>query len=137
MKKDINGSTRLAGVIGWPIEHSLSPAMHNAAYARLGLDWVYLPLPVRESADVPAVKPKSKPRPVRRAKAVTAVAVPRPARTETDDATRDPSSEPNPYSVKLDEDAPAAKPTPAVHGSGLEPDTTPEAPTSSSASPGF
>ena len=55
MKKDINGSTRLAGVIGWPIEHSLSPAMHNAAYARLGLDWVYLPLPVRESVDVPAV----------------------------------------------------------------------------------
>ena len=29
--------------------------MHNAAYARLGLDWVYLPLPVRESADVPSV----------------------------------------------------------------------------------
>jgi len=55
VKKDINGSTRLAGVIGWPIEHSLSPAMHNAAYAQLGLDWVYLPLPVRESADVPAV----------------------------------------------------------------------------------
>ncbi len=55
MKKDINGSTRLAGVIGWPIEHSLSPAMHNAAYSRLGLDWAYLPLPVRESADVPAV----------------------------------------------------------------------------------
>jgi len=55
VKKDINGSTRLAGVIGWPIEHSLSPAMHNAAYSRLGLDWVYLPLPVRESADVPAV----------------------------------------------------------------------------------
>ena len=55
MNKDINGGTRLAGVIGWPIEHSLSPAMHNAAYSRLGLDWVYLPLPVRESADVPAV----------------------------------------------------------------------------------
>jgi shikimate dehydrogenase len=55
VNKDINGSTRLAGVIGWPIEHSLSPAMHNAAYSRLGLDWVYLPLPVRESADVPAV----------------------------------------------------------------------------------
>lgn len=55
MNKHINGNTRLAGVIGWPIEHSLSPAMHNAAYARLGLDWVYLPLPVRESVDVPAV----------------------------------------------------------------------------------
>jgi len=55
VNKDINGGTRLAGVIGWPIEHSLSPAMHNAAYSRLGLDWVYLPLSVRESADVPAV----------------------------------------------------------------------------------
>ena len=55
MNTDINGSTRLAGVIGWPIEHSLSPAIHNAACARLGLDWVYIPLPVRESADVPAV----------------------------------------------------------------------------------
>lgn len=42
----INGSTRLAGVIGWPITHTLSPAMHNAVYQQLGLDWVYLPLPV-------------------------------------------------------------------------------------------
>jgi len=29
-------------VIGWPIEHSLSPAMHNAALREMGLDWVYL-----------------------------------------------------------------------------------------------
>jgi shikimate dehydrogenase len=30
------------GVIGWPIEHSLSPAMHNAAFAALGMtDWLY------------------------------------------------------------------------------------------------
>lgn len=42
----IDGRTRLAGVIGWPVEHSLSPAMHNAAYEALGLNWVYLPLPV-------------------------------------------------------------------------------------------
>ncbi len=55
MKMEINGSTRLAGVIGWPIDHSLSPAMHNAACARLGLDWVYIPLPVREYTDVAAV----------------------------------------------------------------------------------
>ncbi|OGO40796.1 MAG: shikimate dehydrogenase [Chloroflexi bacterium RBG_16_57_9] len=34
------------GIMGWPIEHSLSPAMHNAAFAALGLDWVYVPLPV-------------------------------------------------------------------------------------------
>jgi len=41
----IDGRTRPAGVVGWPVEHSLSPAMHNAAYERLGLNWVYLGLP--------------------------------------------------------------------------------------------
>ena len=35
------------GIIGGPVEHSLSPALHNAAFAALGLDWVYVPLPVR------------------------------------------------------------------------------------------
>ena len=35
-----------AGVIGWPLEATLSPAIHNAAFRRLGLDWVYLALPV-------------------------------------------------------------------------------------------
>ncbi len=34
--------TRLVGVIGSPIEHSLSPAMHNAALREMGLNWVYL-----------------------------------------------------------------------------------------------
>lgn len=42
----IDAQTRLLGVMGWPIEHSLSPAMHNAVLARLGLNWRYLPLPV-------------------------------------------------------------------------------------------
>jgi len=32
-------------LISWPIGHSLSPLMHNAVFERLGLDWVYLPLP--------------------------------------------------------------------------------------------
>lgn len=40
------GTTRLAGVIGWPVEHSRSPHIHNAAYAATGLDWVYVALPV-------------------------------------------------------------------------------------------
>jgi shikimate dehydrogenase len=48
----ISGTTKLAGVIGWPIEHSLSPAMHNAAYDALGLDWVYVPLAVSDEAGV-------------------------------------------------------------------------------------
>jgi shikimate dehydrogenase len=55
MNRQISGTTRLAGVIGWPLEHTLSPAMHNAAYEALGLDWVYLPLPVREQIDVARV----------------------------------------------------------------------------------
>ena len=40
------GFPRLAGVMGWPISHSLSPAMHNAAYAARGLNWHYALLPV-------------------------------------------------------------------------------------------
>jgi shikimate dehydrogenase len=43
---NLTGKTRLVGVIGWPIEHSLSPPMQNAAIARLGLDWVYVAMPV-------------------------------------------------------------------------------------------
>lgn len=43
----ITGKTKLLGVIGHPVEHSLSPVMHNAAIAHLGLDYVYLPLPVK------------------------------------------------------------------------------------------
>jgi shikimate dehydrogenase len=39
-------STRLAGVIGDPVRHSLSPVLHNAAFSALGLDWAYLALPV-------------------------------------------------------------------------------------------
>lgn len=42
----ITGKTRLLGVIGHPIEHSLSPIMHNAAIAQLGVSYVYVPLPV-------------------------------------------------------------------------------------------
>lgn len=50
--REISGSTRLAGVIGWPLEHTLSPAMHNAAYDELGLDWVYVPLAVSQERDL-------------------------------------------------------------------------------------
>ncbi len=43
----ITGKTKLLGVIGDPVEHSFSPAMHNAAIAHLNLDYVYLPFPVK------------------------------------------------------------------------------------------
>jgi shikimate dehydrogenase len=36
----------LCGVLGHPVGHSRSPAIHNAAYAELGLDWRYVKLPV-------------------------------------------------------------------------------------------
>jgi shikimate dehydrogenase len=39
-------STRPVAVLGWPVRHSLSPAMHNAAFAEADLDLVYLALPV-------------------------------------------------------------------------------------------
>ncbi len=44
----ISGATRVAGVIGDPVRHSLSPALHNAAYRELGLDCVYVAFEVRE-----------------------------------------------------------------------------------------
>lgn len=42
----ISATTRLLGVLGWPVEHSLSPPMHNAALQHLGLNWVYVPFAV-------------------------------------------------------------------------------------------
>jgi shikimate dehydrogenase len=38
--------TQVYGVFGWPVAHSRSPAMHNAAFAALGLDAVYVPLAI-------------------------------------------------------------------------------------------
>jgi len=38
----INAATRCCAVYGFPIRHSASPAMHNAAFAALGLNWRYL-----------------------------------------------------------------------------------------------
>jgi shikimate dehydrogenase len=43
----ISGETRLVGLLGDPVSGSLSPLMQNAAFAVCGLDWAYVPLPVR------------------------------------------------------------------------------------------
>jgi shikimate dehydrogenase len=42
----VSGATRPVGVIGWPVSGSLSPVIHNAAFAALGLDLVYVALAV-------------------------------------------------------------------------------------------
>lgn len=41
-----DGTTRVVGVIGWPVRHSLSPPMQNAALAAMGRNWVYVPFAV-------------------------------------------------------------------------------------------
>ena len=52
----ITGSTRIVGVIGDPVGHSRSPAMHNAAFDALELDWVYVAFPVRRGEGAAAVR---------------------------------------------------------------------------------
>lgn len=48
----ISSHTKLCAVIGNPIEHTLSPAIHNAAFAKLGLDFVYLAFSVEDVKSV-------------------------------------------------------------------------------------
>lgn len=45
---NISGKTRVFAVIGDPVEHSLSPCIHNAAFQHLGLDYVYIAFTVKE-----------------------------------------------------------------------------------------
>ena len=52
----IDGSTRLVGIVGNPLSHSLSPTIHNAAFDYLGLNWCYVPLPVEEGRLVEALQ---------------------------------------------------------------------------------
>jgi shikimate dehydrogenase len=46
--RTISNNTRLYAVIGDPVAHSLSPAIHNAAFAALGIDSVYMPFRVKD-----------------------------------------------------------------------------------------
>ncbi|RME57248.1 MAG: shikimate dehydrogenase [Caldilineae bacterium] len=43
---DITATTTLVGLLGWPVRHSVSPQMHNAAFAARRMNWRYVPLPV-------------------------------------------------------------------------------------------
>ncbi len=45
---DINTHTQLCGLLGNPVDHSLSPSIHNAAFQKLGLNFVYLAFRVED-----------------------------------------------------------------------------------------
>jgi len=51
----ITGATRVAAVVGDPVAHSLSPAIHNAAFGERGLDWVFVALPTPRGGGAQAV----------------------------------------------------------------------------------
>lgn len=51
---NINGKTRVYGILGQPVAHSLSPAMHNAAFREMGLNAVYVAFPVTDLAQAVA-----------------------------------------------------------------------------------
>ncbi len=52
----LTGRTQVAAVIGAPITHSLSPIIHNAAFAALDLDWTYIALPVADGNGASAIE---------------------------------------------------------------------------------
>ncbi|MEK7735890.1 MAG: shikimate dehydrogenase [Nitrospirota bacterium] len=52
----ISGKTKVLGLLGYPVEHSLSPAMHNAAFEHIGLDCCYVTFPVKPELLKDAVK---------------------------------------------------------------------------------
>ncbi|MHB1125389.1 MAG: shikimate dehydrogenase [Bacillota bacterium] len=59
MNGEIGPQTRVVGIFGHPVSHSMSPAMHGAAFRKLGLDFVYLPfdvLPLRVGEAVSAIR---------------------------------------------------------------------------------
>ncbi|MEO8257351.1 MAG: shikimate dehydrogenase [Acidobacteriota bacterium] len=49
--RDLGPATSLYGVVGSPVSHSVSPAMHNAAFRAAGIDAIYLPLPAADADD--------------------------------------------------------------------------------------
>ncbi|MFC2065964.1 shikimate dehydrogenase [Chloroflexota bacterium] len=52
----ISGKTGVCGIIGDPIEHTMSPVMHNAAFRKLGIDYVYVSFRVKNEGLVKAVE---------------------------------------------------------------------------------
>lgn len=54
--RSIGKGTRVYGVIGWPVGHSMGPLIHNAGFEAVGWDGVYLPLPVAAGEDDAATR---------------------------------------------------------------------------------
>jgi shikimate dehydrogenase len=52
----ITAATRIAAVLGWPVSHSKSPALHNAAFAAAGIDAVFVALPVPPAELAPVIR---------------------------------------------------------------------------------
>jgi shikimate dehydrogenase len=52
----VSGKTRLCGIIGDPIEHTMSPVMHNAAFEKMGVDYFYVPFRVKKEQLAKAIE---------------------------------------------------------------------------------
>lgn len=52
----LTAKTKCIGILGWPVEHSLSPLMQNSAFVTAGLDYIYVPLPVAPPALAAAIE---------------------------------------------------------------------------------
>jgi len=52
----ISGRTNITGIFGYPVEHTLSPSMHNAAFESIGLDYCYVPFLVHPDNLADAVR---------------------------------------------------------------------------------
>lgn len=48
LNRVISGKIRICGIIGDPLEHTMSPVMHNAAFREMGVDYLYVPFPVKK-----------------------------------------------------------------------------------------
>ena len=49
--RSIKPTTKVYGIIGWPVKQSMSPLVHNAGFEYIGWDGVYVPMPVAASED--------------------------------------------------------------------------------------
>ena len=54
--KPMKGATQVVFIFGHPLDHTLSPAMHNAAFEKLGMKWLYAPLDILPREVGPSVK---------------------------------------------------------------------------------